>query len=165
MEVARLPPQARLTRGAIVEKTLAPTSAMAQVLAALVHAGILVAQPGPHGGYRLARPAAKISLLDVVGAIDTGNGPQECAVHGRPCGLMGDYCVFHWLLVDAQRRFLEALGKTSVDDVLRAEKEREASRAAGLPPMSAPSEEEATPESDDLSSVPDTFFYALARNY
>jgi Rrf2 family protein len=41
-----------------------------KVLKPLVPAGVLRSVKGPHGGYRLARPASKITLLEVVEAVD-----------------------------------------------------------------------------------------------
>lgn len=43
-------------------------------LRALTAASVTEAVPGPKGGYRLRRPAKKISMLDVVEAVD-GQGP------------------------------------------------------------------------------------------
>lgn len=41
-----------------------------KVLTPLVRAHVLLSLKGPNGGYRLARPANKISLLEVVEAVD-----------------------------------------------------------------------------------------------
>ena len=41
-----------------------------RALKALERAGVLHSTRGPHGGYRLARPAKAISLLDVIEAVD-----------------------------------------------------------------------------------------------
>ena len=41
-----------------------------KVLKPLVPAGVLRSVKGPHGGYRLAKPAAKVTLLEVVEAVD-----------------------------------------------------------------------------------------------
>jgi Rrf2 family protein len=48
-----------------------------KVLRPLVAAGVLLSGRGPNGGYRLARPAQRISLLDVVEAVD---GPVRGSV-------------------------------------------------------------------------------------
>src|SRR6478736_9288497 len=43
-----------------------PPAYLAKALQALTAAGVTESRPGPQGGYRLARPPAAISLLDVV---------------------------------------------------------------------------------------------------
>src|SRR5438552_4655204 len=50
-----------------------PPAYLAKHLQALSHAGIVTADRGVKGGYRLGRVPAKISLLDIVLAIE---GPQ-----------------------------------------------------------------------------------------
>lgn len=50
-----------------------------KVLTSLVRAQILLSLKGPNGGFRLARPANKITVLDVVEAVDgpiRGFAPQ-----------------------------------------------------------------------------------------
>jgi Rrf2 family protein len=51
-----------------------PPAYLNKQLQALSKAGIVTSTPGPRGGFRLARPAEDISLLDVVTAIE---GPEE----------------------------------------------------------------------------------------
>jgi Rrf2 family protein len=43
---------------------------LAKALKALTSAGVLHSLKGPHGGYRLARPARSITLLEVMEAVD-----------------------------------------------------------------------------------------------
>jgi Rrf2 family protein len=47
-----------------------PERFLLKVLKPLVSARLLQALKGPNGGYRLARPAAEISLLDIIEAVD-----------------------------------------------------------------------------------------------
>jgi Rrf2 family protein len=47
-----------------------PELFLLKVLRPLVAVGVLLSVKGVHGGYQLARPATRISLLDVVEAID-----------------------------------------------------------------------------------------------
>jgi Rrf2 family protein len=47
-----------------------PGGFLLKVLKPLVNARILMSLKGPHGGYRLARPASKITLLEVIEAVD-----------------------------------------------------------------------------------------------
>src|SRR5262245_45289403 len=48
-------------------------------LQALAGAGLLQSVPGPKGGYRLARDPSKISLLDVVLAVEGPESAFRCA--------------------------------------------------------------------------------------
>ncbi|MEE1751347.1 RrF2 family transcriptional regulator [Streptomyces sp. SP18CS02] len=51
-----------------------PAAYLNKQLQALVRAGIVTSVSGPRGGFRLARPLARITLMDVVAAIE---GPEE----------------------------------------------------------------------------------------
>jgi Rrf2 family protein len=72
-----------------------PERFLGKVLKPLVTARILHSLKGPNGGYRLARPADRISLLDVIEAVDgplRGRAPLDPLEGGAaPCnGLLGD---------------------------------------------------------------------------
>lgn len=69
-------------------------------LNALTGAGVLESVPGPYGGYRLARSADRISLLDIVLAVEgpqsafrcgeiRQNGPVklDASAYVKPCGI------------------------------------------------------------------------------
>jgi Rrf2 family protein len=117
LEVARANDGRRVSRRELSQATGAPFSVLAEPLAALVRADVLVAQAGPRGGYRLAKPAPEISVLDVVDAID-GNGREErCVLHEGVCSWEGA-CPFHHVLATAQERFTDTLRSTSLADVL-----------------------------------------------
>ena len=51
-----------------------PPAYLNKQLQALVRAGLLVSVPGARGGFRMARPADTITLMDVVAAIE---GPDD----------------------------------------------------------------------------------------
>lgn len=55
-----------------------PETYLAKHLQAMTRAGILQAVTGPKGGYRLARQAGEISILDVVEAIEGTKAPFIC---------------------------------------------------------------------------------------
>lgn len=54
----------------IAEKRGIPKRFLLKVLKPLVSARVLTSVKGPEGGYRLARPAADVSLLEVIEAVD-----------------------------------------------------------------------------------------------
>jgi Rrf2 family protein len=68
-----------------------PDRFLLKVLKPLVSARILQSLKGPNGGYRLARPANKITLLEVVEAVDGQiRGYAPLAEEGRDQGSAGD---------------------------------------------------------------------------
>jgi Rrf2 family protein len=59
-----------LASAAIAEAEGLPDRFLVKVLAPLVRADVLHSAGGPGGGYRLARPAKRITLLEVVEAVE-----------------------------------------------------------------------------------------------
>ena len=55
-----------------------PPAYLNKQLQALVRAGLLESLPGARGGFRLARPAEKITLMDVVMAIEGPEPAFQC---------------------------------------------------------------------------------------
>jgi Rrf2 family protein len=76
--LAVLPPDAALPAARLAEYHGVPSAYLAKHLQALARAGVLETVKGPRGGYRLARPAAEISVLDVVEAIDGDEPAFRC---------------------------------------------------------------------------------------
>lgn len=74
-----------VTRKAIAASVDAPASVLAQALALLVRARLLVARAGPQGGYRLARPAGEVSIYHIVVAIDAQEHEERCVLRGGAC--------------------------------------------------------------------------------
>jgi Rrf2 family protein len=69
-------------RGIAQEESI-PREFLAKILKELTRAGILDAYEGSKGGYRLTRPARKISFLDVIEAVD---GPFVISLCAEPKG-------------------------------------------------------------------------------
>lgn len=63
-------PDGRLTIYKIAESQRIPKKFLEQILLALKAAGLVTSQAGPHGGYQLAKPAATISLGDILQAVN-----------------------------------------------------------------------------------------------
>jgi Rrf2 family protein len=70
-----------------------PPKFLENILLELRHAEIVASQRGADGGYRLAKPAAKISLADVIRAVEgpiatvRGGRPEEASYTGAAAGL------------------------------------------------------------------------------
>ncbi len=99
----------------IAEEADIPPKYLSKVLGDLVRAGLLEATRGKSGGFRMARPAREISLLEVLSPFER--------VERRLCPFGNDRCKDEdpcvaqekWKQVsDAYRKFLE---RTSIHDV------------------------------------------------
>jgi Rrf2 family protein len=64
------PPEKSVASHVVAEARDIPERFLLKVLQPLVSAGVLRSIKGPNGGYRLARPAKQITLLEVVEAVD-----------------------------------------------------------------------------------------------
>lgn len=64
--------------GAVAEAETLPLSYLEHLVAKLRDEGLVRSVRGAHGGYRLARPAEEITMLDVVEALEGPVTPMEC---------------------------------------------------------------------------------------
>jgi Rrf2 family cysteine metabolism transcriptional repressor len=62
----------------VADAELLPLSYLEHLVAKLRQAGLVVSTRGAHGGYKLARPAEEIKMLDVVEALEGPIAPMEC---------------------------------------------------------------------------------------
>jgi Rrf2 family protein len=95
-----------------------PERFLPRVMADLVKAGLVVGHRGRTGGYRLARPAGSISLLDIIGAAEPEHDDRTCILRGGPCGIDGR-CAVHDAFSGARNAMLDRLGATPLSEVVR----------------------------------------------
>ena len=62
----------------VAEAETLPLSYLEHLVAKLRDAGLVTSTRGAHGGYRLARPAEEIRMLEVVEALEGPVAPMEC---------------------------------------------------------------------------------------
>ena len=84
-------PERQMTAGVLAGETRLPRATVAKILKSLAHSGIVAGARGAAGGYRLARPAASISLAEIVAAIDGAIGLTQCSIHSPACERT-DFC-------------------------------------------------------------------------
>jgi Rrf2 family transcriptional regulator, cysteine metabolism repressor len=63
---------------AVAEAETLPLSYLEHLVAKLRQVGLVTSVRGAHGGYKLARPAEEITMLDVVEALEGPVAPMEC---------------------------------------------------------------------------------------
>lgn len=121
--MTRLEPEAVLPADALAEFHGVSASYLLKHLQALSKAGILATQPGPRGGYRLARGPEQITLLDIVLAVEgpepafrcteirqRGPNPLPPRYHAAPCGISA-------AMLKAERAYRAELRAVSVADL------------------------------------------------
>ena len=77
IHLARAKGEGYVAVAAIAEAQGLPAKFLEQLLMALKRARLVQSQKGPHGGYRLARPAEEISLAEVIRLLDGALAPTE----------------------------------------------------------------------------------------
>ena len=105
----------------IAERTGLPQPYLEQILLALKGAGLVRSKRGVGGGYVLARPAAEITLGEVVSAVD---GPIVVGDFGRPhedgaCDHEGQ-CVLLGVWADVGRTMRAHLDSYTLADMVDA---------------------------------------------
>jgi Rrf2 family cysteine metabolism transcriptional repressor len=78
VELGRQPASKPISLSTVADKERLPLSYLEHLVAKLRKAGLVESQRGAHGGYRLARPAAEIEMLEVVQALEGTIAPMEC---------------------------------------------------------------------------------------
>lgn len=129
LDLARAPGRHRRTARQIAASMQIPPKYLPQVLGDLIKAGLVDSVPGPGGGYSLARPAAAISLLDVVEAAEGPVRNSKCLLRGGPC-YWEDRCSVHDAWAAAQDSMIAQLGRTSLAKLARHDAAMERTRRA-----------------------------------
>jgi Rrf2 family protein len=113
-----------LAAAALAEYHGVSTSYLLKHLQALTGARILQSVPGPKGGYRLARPLERISVLDIVIAIE-GPAPAFRCTEIRQRGpaplartFFGAPCAVNAAMLRAEQAYRAELRKTSLADLV-----------------------------------------------
>lgn len=121
--LAGLPEEKGLPAEALAAYYELPPAYMAKQMQALSKAGLVVSHRGKAGGYRLARPAAQISLWDIMAAVD-GTAPafrcSEIRQRG-PCAQTGEACTrpcpINAAFLAAEAQYRAALSEVSLAEI------------------------------------------------
>ena len=91
-----------------------PARHLEPVLQALVHAGIFNGVRGPRGGYELARERKRITVADILRAAGSADAEDDAMSGSRVL----EHAVLP-ALAEAERAFVAALSRLSLDDIAR----------------------------------------------
>ena len=100
----------------IAEAYHVPVELLAKVLQRLVRRGLLASHQGTNGGYELARPAAQISVADVIQAIDGPLTMTACSDEDDSCHQFA-HCNIRDPLWRIKDRIVLALATCSIQEM------------------------------------------------
>ena len=98
----------RLSVARIAASEAIPPPILPSVMRLLTSAGLVAAQTGRTGGYCLARRADRISLLEIIEAIEGDTRRRTCILRGGPC-LANGQCSVHEVFSSAQEALRDSL--------------------------------------------------------
>jgi Rrf2 family protein len=104
----------------LARRASAPAPMLAKVLARLGHLGLVAGRRGPKGGYRLARPAAKIALGDVVLPLEGLRFANACLFGPSECSST-EPCPLHQIWEPLRDRLIAFLERSSLADLASAD--------------------------------------------
>lgn len=102
---------------AIAESTRVPAGYLSKVLQALARRGLVISTSGRRGGFRLARSATEVSVLDVIQAVAPFARIRKC-----PLGIGshdGQLCPLHRRLDEAMESFEKAFAAVTIAELLQ----------------------------------------------
>jgi FeS assembly SUF system regulator len=110
----------RINAALLAEETGIPLPTVQKLVSKLSAAGLLRSVRGAGGGFRLARPAAAVSLADIIEAVEGPIAMTSCVENGKhDCGMEGNCRVqAHWPVVNnAVRGALAGVSLTSLSEL------------------------------------------------
>lgn len=121
LDMALRPDGERVTLNEISQRQGISLSYLEQIFAKLRKAGLVSSLRGPGGGYTLSRPAAEITVGQIIQAVDVVMDARYCS-GGRNCN-NGQECLSHMLWNDLSikvEHYLHSISLQSLIDQRRA---------------------------------------------
>lgn len=109
----------------MAKATRVPPGYLSKVLQALARGGLVESLPGRKGGFRLSRPANRLSVLEVINAVDPIQRIRSCPLKLESHGT--NLCPLHRKLDTAMADVERAFADSTIADLL--------SDPTGSPPL------------------------------
>jgi Rrf2 family protein len=102
----------------IAERLNVPAAFLSKILQAFVARGLVVSQRGRSGGFQLARPAAEVTLFEIVDTQEHLDGVRECMLGQAECS-DERACPLHQYWKRTSEEFLAMLHGTTLASLVR----------------------------------------------
>jgi Rrf2 family protein len=103
----------------IAEALDVPRNYLSKTLHQLARAGVLTSTRGKHGGFRLTKPASRLTLAEVVAPFDGPTGTRICLL-GRAACSDSDPCPAHGRWKSVSNEVSTFFRETMVSDLLES---------------------------------------------
>lgn len=113
IHLAMLPPGSRPNRAALAEAGDIPEHFVSKILQALSRTGLIHSHRGMNGGFEMARPPDKITMLEVVEAIEGPTRLNVCLGPGMSC-TRKSWCPAHCVWIEAQEAMTRVLRRATI---------------------------------------------------
>jgi Rrf2 family protein len=117
--LAQLPPGAYAGAAAVARGIGARANYLGKLLQTLSREGLVVSQKGFGGGFRLAKPPARISILDIVEPIDHVSRWNRCILGQERCNQKRP-CAIHAQWGRVRDAYLRMLAQTRIADLVES---------------------------------------------
>ena len=104
-----------------------PATCLAKIFQRLSKVGLLRSIRGLNGGFALARPAQKITMREVIEALEGRIALNRCHLKEGECNEEKGYSL-HQVLGEAQERLLDILNRTTMEDLCKPRVQNERKR-------------------------------------
>ena len=118
LDLATLPQDERAAAHDIADRQKIPRPFLAKIISQLCLAGVVTTYRGAGGGVALARPAADITLLEVVEALEGPLRLNRCVLRPDDCP-RNERCPVHVVWSQAQADLIDRLSTTTFDILAR----------------------------------------------
>ncbi len=125
VELGRQPNDTPVSLKAIAESEGLPLAYLERIVALLKRAELVESTRGAHGGYRLARDPASVTMDQVVVALEGSVSPMSCFVDDSDDGRVlcshvedGEACATKFLWLRVQGGVIEALRRTTLAELV-----------------------------------------------
>ena len=114
--LARQPSGGMVLMPAIAAAAEAPASFLAKIFQAFAKSGLVISARGSGGGFTLARPAAEITLRQVVEVAEGPILPNRCLSGAGRC-THGDRCRVHGVWGKVQQQVVSLLDQVTLAEI------------------------------------------------
>lgn len=122
LHLAARPPGTVVSTQTLAASEAIPPRFLLKIMRPLSQAGLIRPHRGADGGFSLARPAAEVSLLDIIEALEGPLAIHRCLGEREACNRhCTDECPVHAALAGLQKQLADGLKAATLPSLLAAD--------------------------------------------